>query len=478
MMEKILLRTSTLLLVLLLVVQVANAQLDGSGIAPDFTLTDVKGVDHHLYDYLDQGKVVILDFFAVWCGICQSDAPYLRDVYDILGPDGTEQIEMFSLETDDATSDNQTINYALNFQSANPHINTTNQIPDDYKVSFLPTYYVVAPDRSYTLIYGRQDEMKTQMIDAVESAPTLREVDNDVRVMSYSKPKESICGNSFYPALRIQNYGRNEIVELTVETWVDGQLTTSFLYANSLKSYYYTDLSLPVITGLSSGWHIIEFKFVDVNGQADGDPSNGSGGDFLILPDGVQISVELTTDAYPKETNWRIFNAGKIVAEGDDYYKGLTLDATDVCVEENACYRLVVYDKFGDGMSSGGVVVKFMDETIGEIQANEFNADSSWVDFCVQPGSSSIDQFESEEVSFSIYPNPSNGRFNLILTDMSVIESEVDIIDINGHQLLSTILPQGQNNLTIDLSDSPVGIYFARLKTIHGFHSYRIIVNH
>lgn len=34
--------------------------------APDFTITDVEGNEHHLYEYLDAGKYVLIDFWATW----------------------------------------------------------------------------------------------------------------------------------------------------------------------------------------------------------------------------------------------------------------------------------------------------------------------------------------------------------------------------------------------------------------------------
>lgn len=145
----------------------SNAQLSDGTLAPDFTLDDWQwGNTHNLYDYLDDGKSVILDFGATWCSPCWNyhQSGVLEALYEDFGPDGTDQIMVFMIEGDDDTTQNcieddpgcigGTIGdwTDVQYPILNPPAAAANDISGDYGINFWPTLYGIAPNGEVYLI--------------------------------------------------------------------------------------------------------------------------------------------------------------------------------------------------------------------------------------------------------------------------------------------------------------------------------------
>jgi peroxiredoxin len=69
--------------------------------APDFTLTDESGKSVRLSDR--KGQVVLVNFWATWCGGCQVEIPWFRDLYNDHKNAGLDAIGI-SMDSDGWTS--------------------------------------------------------------------------------------------------------------------------------------------------------------------------------------------------------------------------------------------------------------------------------------------------------------------------------------------------------------------------------------
>jgi plastocyanin len=132
-----------------------NAQtglLNGTGYAPNFTVTDLNGNSHELYNYLDSGYVTVLEFLSVTCGHCVMHAPGTENSYLTNGPSGNNSARFLGLEVNGSTDSAAVANFANTHNVTFPIANDVTPYLINYQMSYTPTYYVVYPDRSYTTI--------------------------------------------------------------------------------------------------------------------------------------------------------------------------------------------------------------------------------------------------------------------------------------------------------------------------------------
>lgn len=103
--------------------------------APDFTLREPDGTEHTLSDY--RGKIVILDFWATWCGPCLAVMPQLQEVHEQFKDQGVVMIGVNAWENGDpaALMAARNWNYLLLLEG--------DQVAAQYQVTGIPTMVVI-----------------------------------------------------------------------------------------------------------------------------------------------------------------------------------------------------------------------------------------------------------------------------------------------------------------------------------------------
>lgn len=183
-----------------------------------------------------------------------------------------------------------------------------------------------------------------------------------------------------------------------------------------------------------------------------------------VAQGGGYMTLLIATDRYASETSFKIFKEdGSVLLSGGPWNNlgasGTTLRYFAIQPPTAGCYKLEVYDAYGDGINSGygAGYVKVFDNNSNQIvySDGQFGAQFNYYIYADSP--SAIEENMNE---LSIYPNPAN---NLLNIQSSTQIQSVEVLNIQGQ----LVIKEGNVN-QINVSNLTNGVYMIRIATDNG----------
>ncbi|AXG73489.1 T9SS C-terminal target domain-containing protein [Flavobacterium arcticum] len=468
----------------------ANAQLASGSQAPDFTATDINGVEHHLQTYLDQGKTVVLDVSATWCGPCWSfhSAHILEELYKSHGPEGSDEVVILFIEGDGSTSISD-----LNGETAQtqgdwvtgtkyPIIDSA-AIANLYDIAYFPTLYRICPDG---LVYEMNQANPLPFLEGVSNCGSIDGAENHAEV---EKTSVSLCeatGATNFD-VEIKNYGGNNLTSAELSLKEDGTVIATQTYSGDLSLYTSGTVSFEGVEFDTSKDHTIEFT--QINGS---EPFNS-----VLESNTVDVSVAgqaennflvvlVHTDNYPGEISWDIKDSnGNVVANGGPYQAGTgtagaggpdanttKMHFVEIPEGTSDCFDVNMYDAYGDGWSLGntwhGMEVYSNDTAVFAYGPGNFGTELTRASAFKTNGVLASETIETS--TFAVYPNPSNGVFNFATQEAVA----VTVMDLTGKVVFTA--KEINNGDTMNLSNLQKGMYLAKIVGATGERTEKLVI--
>ena len=148
-------RTITLIASFVMLIQLSFAQVGnytvGQTVA-DFTVTDVHGNTHNLSAIAASGKWIMLDFFFVACGPCQSTVPTFSELHQKYG---CNEGDLYCISIDTGDNDTDVLSFESTYSMSSGHSPAPaasgtegggDAVVSDFGIGAYPTYCLIGSD--------------------------------------------------------------------------------------------------------------------------------------------------------------------------------------------------------------------------------------------------------------------------------------------------------------------------------------------
>lgn len=482
--------------------------------AVDFTATDCHGTEVHLFDILDGGQYVLIDFFFTTCGPCQQATPKVVESYYAMG---CNMYDVFYMEISPSDANTACQNWANTYGVEYPTIGTSSngsQICSQYQIGAYPTLILIAPDRSILIQdlwpinnaqsiinalapYGIQQHDCTAPVADPEVTITVDQV-METEVTATFTPNDE-CAAYYYMIGTAEEFAEwmaaagLELPEYLQTYGMPGEYAISNTFADLIPNTDYLIYAVPAdadgnlyelaqesVTTISGGGGEImpDFTGTDIEGNQFNL--------YEILDNGqyVLINFFLTEDPYSEDIMQDMLDAYRLYGcnDHDVFFMEISPNGgDDACQTWVDTYKVEypTISRDGGGNEIAQSIPVAMYPTIMLIRPDHTFAQRDiyppTLDMMVQyMDAESIMQYECEEAvdeniaeKVTVYPNPAN-----------------DFLMLNGENLGNIIIYNalGQkvaeyfadDELNINTADFENGVYFVKV----GEKTQRFVVTH
>lgn len=123
----------------------ANVQADSP--APDFTLRAMKGPNTRLQEL--RGRVVMVNFWATWCGPCRQEMPHLNRLHEKYNRAG---LVLLGVNVDDDPANAAAVATKLGIQFP-VLLDTDKKVSDQYDLQAMPSTYLIDRDGKVRFVH-------------------------------------------------------------------------------------------------------------------------------------------------------------------------------------------------------------------------------------------------------------------------------------------------------------------------------------
>lgn len=383
--------------------------------AVDFTATDCHGTEVHLFDILDRGQAVLIDFFYTTCPYCIQTVPYIVQSYQNLGCNMHDvfymEITYRGTDTDQACQ-NWCQSYGVEYPTiSGPAGGST--ICNQYHIEYYPTVILIMPNR----------EIVIQDLYPIPNAQTIVN-----QLGAHGIQPHDCNGPSYDPQ-----------VSISVDEVTDTSIEATFMPNEDCVAYYYMIATeSEILEGMSSAGLTLS-EYLQTNGISAGD------------------TLSYTLSELTPETEYMIYalpadpdgNLGEVVSEMVTtlvhYEETLTfsMDTVNIVGNQYEINWITIYNNTSEDI----IVTNICDE----FEWLAFNIDGEDI-YCYDSIEIFISQGESKELGFVCNVISKTTILSDVVTlssnlpDASFVVMLEEIWSVNENQASTTLFPNPAND--------------------------------